>query len=109
MAKVKPAVCSCYRGWVCEDHPDQPWEHDGCGAAGELCKNPNCNKDPDSVFVSIHCRIQPGRGKPPIRKTEKELFPLSHELIFQGSTMGDLPIWLKALICLTFGVTALYL
>jgi hypothetical protein len=23
--------------------------------------------------------------------------------------MGDFPIWLKALICLTFGVTALYL
>jgi hypothetical protein len=24
-------------GWVCEDHPDQPWEHDGCGAAGAPC------------------------------------------------------------------------
>jgi hypothetical protein len=24
--------------------------HRGCGAAGELCKNPRCDKDPDSVL-----------------------------------------------------------
>jgi hypothetical protein len=24
-------------GWLCEEHPDQPWEHDGCGAAGMKC------------------------------------------------------------------------
>jgi hypothetical protein len=23
--------------------------HEGCGAAGELCTNPQCDKDPDSV------------------------------------------------------------
>src|SRR5688572_16275669 len=29
-------------GWVCEDHPDKPWEHDGCGAPGMRCVcNPN--------------------------------------------------------------------
>jgi hypothetical protein len=61
----KQTKCRCYNGWVCEDHPDQPWNHRGCGAAGELCKNPRCDKDPDSVFVLG----QPGRRKPPVRKT----------------------------------------
>src|SRR4029434_722665 len=61
MAKVrkrgakKPAKCPCLKGWVCEDHPNQPWGHDGCEAAGELCKNPRCDKDPDSIFLSVHC------------------------------------------------------
>jgi hypothetical protein len=27
-------------GWVCEDHPDKPWQHDGCGGAGAPCE---CN------------------------------------------------------------------
>ena len=45
-----PTKCPCLKGWVCEDHPNQPWNHRGCGAAGELCKNPQCDKDPDSVF-----------------------------------------------------------
>src|SRR4030095_1734449 len=66
MAKVrkhrakKPTKC-CLKGWVCEDHPNQPWNHRGCKAAGELCKNPQCNKDPDSIFLSADCRVQPGR------------------------------------------------
>jgi hypothetical protein len=33
-------------------------------AAAALCKNPQCDKDPDSVFVLG----QPGRRKPPVRK-----------------------------------------
>ncbi|MFG3598318.1 hypothetical protein [Bradyrhizobium sp. RDI18] len=31
-------------GWVCENHPDQPWEGEhtcGCGGAGARC--PTCN------------------------------------------------------------------
>lgn len=24
-------------GWVCEEHMDQPWEHEGCGGAGAAC------------------------------------------------------------------------
>ena len=61
----KKTKCRCYNGWVCEDQPDQPWNHRGCGAAGESCKNPRCDKDPDSVFVLG----QPGRRKPPVRQT----------------------------------------
>jgi hypothetical protein len=45
----KPAACWCFYGWVCEDHPNKPWGHKGCEAAGELYLNPQCDKDPDSV------------------------------------------------------------
>jgi hypothetical protein len=24
-AKTKPAECPCYDGWICEEHPSQPW------------------------------------------------------------------------------------
>jgi hypothetical protein len=43
--------CWCLYGWVCEAHPDQPWEYDGSGAAGELCKYPQCDIDP--ILISI--------------------------------------------------------
>src|SRR6266481_7453407 len=59
--------CLCYKGWVCENHPNQPWGHSGCEAAGDLCTNPQCDKDLDSIFLSA--RVQPGRRKPPVRKT----------------------------------------
>ncbi len=55
-------------GWVCEVHPDKPFNHEGCGGAGGICTNPNCDKDPDSVFAYIHCRVV-GRRKPPVRNT----------------------------------------
>jgi hypothetical protein len=39
------AVMTCTRcqgsRWVCEEHPDQPMEHDGCKRAGMPC--PDCN------------------------------------------------------------------
>jgi len=39
----RPACPRCdSTGWVCEAHPDQPWENSpmacGCGATGEPCK-----------------------------------------------------------------------
>jgi hypothetical protein len=42
--KNKEPKCWCFYGWVCEDHPDKPWGHKGCGAAADLCKNPQCVK-----------------------------------------------------------------
>lgn len=33
----------CEDGHVCENHPDEPWEHDGCGGAGMPCNDPACN------------------------------------------------------------------
>jgi hypothetical protein len=61
----KSTKCRCFYGWVCEAHPKQPWKHTGCDAAADLCKNPHCDKDPDSVFVMG----QPGKRKPPVRRT----------------------------------------
>jgi hypothetical protein len=43
---TKPAQedirCACADGWVCEEHPHEPWQHDGCGGAAMLCQNPEC-------------------------------------------------------------------
>jgi hypothetical protein len=43
--------------------------HKGSGATGELCKNPKCNKDPDSIFLFAHCKVQPGRKKTANKKS----------------------------------------
>ena len=44
--KPRPACLVCEStGWVCETHPDQPWDGPhacNCGAAGAPC--PVCNK-----------------------------------------------------------------
>jgi hypothetical protein len=66
---TKKTKCWCFYGWVCEEHPDKAWRHDQCVAAGDLCKNPQCKKIPDTIFLSVHYRVQPGKRKPPVRKT----------------------------------------
>jgi hypothetical protein len=34
--------CACAgTGWLCEEHPDKPMDHDGCRGAGMPC--PSCN------------------------------------------------------------------
>jgi hypothetical protein len=34
-----------------EEGTAEPFDrHDGCGAAGGLCTNPECDKDPDSIL-----------------------------------------------------------
>jgi hypothetical protein len=32
----------CDRGFVCEDHPNQRPQHDGCRGAGAQCASPLC-------------------------------------------------------------------
>jgi hypothetical protein len=34
--------CYCDEGWICEQHPDNPWPHDACGGPGMRCQNPEC-------------------------------------------------------------------
>jgi len=48
------ARCICNHGWVCEDHPDQPWDHDDCGAPRAVQKTPDCNKNPDLIFALVY-------------------------------------------------------
>jgi len=37
-------------GWLCADHPDKPWGHEGCGAAGVPCQ---CNLAGALAFQTI--------------------------------------------------------
>lgn len=37
-------------GWLCADHPGQPWGHEGCGAAGVPCQ---CNLAGALAFQTI--------------------------------------------------------
>lgn len=43
----------CLEGWVCEDHPDLPVDHDraACGGAGMPCEHPDC-----PPVTDIFCR-----------------------------------------------------
>ena len=34
--------CHCASGWICEQHPDQPWPHADCDGPGMQCRNPEC-------------------------------------------------------------------
>jgi hypothetical protein len=42
------------------------WPMRSCG--GSLQK-PTVQKIPDTIFLSVHYRVQPGKRKPPVRKT----------------------------------------
>ena len=37
-----PQTCHCEQGWICEEHPDQPYPHDSCSGPGTQCDNPEC-------------------------------------------------------------------
>lgn len=41
--------CPCVDGWVCEDHPAEPMNHDGCGGAGAPCLNPACPRGRENI------------------------------------------------------------
>jgi hypothetical protein len=51
-------ACRCYEGWACEDHPDQPLNHDGCDGAGRQCLNPHCpwwrGPSPAALNISLN-------------------------------------------------------
>jgi hypothetical protein len=56
-------TCSICRGskepgWVCEDHPDRPWEHDGCEGAGAPC---GCNPMGVVGWREIYAEERDGR------------------------------------------------
>jgi hypothetical protein len=42
--------------WVCEEHPDKPWEHDDCGAAGLACV---CNPHGAVAWREIIAEVPP--------------------------------------------------
>jgi hypothetical protein len=67
------AECQCWSGWICEDHPDRPVDHDGCGGAGKRCDNPDCpwwkGPSPAALMNDDGTMLQP-RGEP--RHTPKK-------------------------------------
>jgi len=35
-------ACHCADGWICEEHPDQPWPHGNCTGPEAPCAAPDC-------------------------------------------------------------------
>jgi len=44
-----------------EDHPDKPWEHDGCGGAGAPCV---CNPKGAVVFLEVFAEVEHSKDEP---------------------------------------------
>ena len=44
MPPVLIADHNCAYGWVCQDHPDQPQQHDGCYGEIKPCPYPTCTE-----------------------------------------------------------------
>jgi hypothetical protein len=63
-------------GWVCEDHPDKPMEHDDCGGAGARCV---CNPFGEVDWAEVYCEVTP--DDPPL----PEGLPAEVEKIRGGS------------------------
>ena len=52
--------CHCRDGWICEEHPDRPWPHDGCKALGDLCCKRWMFQDVHAGGVAAAAGIQSG-------------------------------------------------
>lgn len=48
-------------GWVCEDHSDEPWMHDGCRGAGAPCV---CNPEGAKHWLDVISELPRGDGEP---------------------------------------------
>ena len=48
----------CNDGWICEDHPDKPFQHDACGGIGWACK---CNPDQEMRWKQVFATTDPER------------------------------------------------
>jgi hypothetical protein len=62
MADLKPHCDLCAGseepGWLCEEHPDKPMGHDGCGGAGMACV---CNPHAQVAWKEVYCSNEEGR------------------------------------------------
>lgn len=62
-------------GWVCADHPDQPWQHDDCEAEGAPC---NCNPAGRVGFVKVLASDVPDAPGFPVNEADQDdVRPLS--------------------------------
>lgn len=67
-------------GWVCENHPFQPWnDGDGCcGGAGDPCKicNPSDRENPPRMLAGFKIIDEPELLEPTCYATSAELFEI---------------------------------
>ena len=49
-------------GWVCAEHQDKPWKHDGCGWEGLPCAV--CNPDGVVMWKAVYATTDPECDKP---------------------------------------------
>jgi hypothetical protein len=61
----------CLDGWICEEHPDQPWPHDSCAGSGVPCENPAC--DFSIIATGLVC--------PSCRRSQGEMKTQTHRVI----------------------------
>jgi hypothetical protein len=61
--KLMKCLCCEDTGWVCEDHPDQPWQDAHactCGGAGAPC--PRCNFATPGLLPRLPLGFHPDEG-----------------------------------------------
>ncbi len=59
-AKLVCPVCKGER-WVCAEHPDKPWRHDGCGWEGSPCV---CNPKAEVEWAEVYAQVErPGNER----------------------------------------------
>lgn len=66
VARIKPCLLCDDMGWVCENHPDQPWEGPHactCGRAGMPCPECNHSEDDRRGFQGASCRTPNRNGR----------------------------------------------
>ena len=47
------SCAKCDYGWICEEHPDQPFPHDNCAGPAMPCDEPTCPYRIDTRPVSL--------------------------------------------------------
>ena len=46
----------CDEGWLCEEHPDQPYGHEGCEGTAMQCDAPGCKWPKRTGLVGPECK-----------------------------------------------------
>jgi hypothetical protein len=64
MKKELKLICAVCRGsgWLCDEHPTLPWEHDDCDGVGIVCGcNAHAVAPHREVFVEYDTSEEPAR------------------------------------------------
>jgi hypothetical protein len=79
----------CDNGWICKEHPDQPWPHDDCAGPGIPCDVPTC---PYRIDVRpVH--TQTGLVCPNCRQPVAQVERTTSGLLFECPRCGNRWSW----------------